>query len=310
MQDEKVPFPSMPFAEFKSETQDTQFLPEDTIKVVPDPDCKKCHGRGRLLIPEDTNSLIKRISYMDCDCILKKQTLKYLTPRYMNAVYSETQDVKAYLGKNILFYDNYNKFKSIVKTFLLKTDRQLSHYTAEPQIIFNKYFEENKAGMEQYHKYDLLIIPFIRDPHNKIYGELIASIIMKRGELNRPTWLFSAHSLKSEVFWGMYRQNFAQFLEKMCEEKNLHFFHLLNSENGTPAPTVVKTTPLIIEMTEEERLKIQKETRKRIEERKRVAEAKKTQVLEPDSEEEPKKKPGKKVYLGHTRTDRIPENED
>lgn len=199
--------------------RDVIILPKDVIH--PKKDCPKCQGTGNFRVCEDIpgepsripGRLKQSVYSVECDCILKQKVDRYLTPRFVDVLYSDSIDISQYINKNLLFQENLKLFKTFAKTFLVNTEAKIPFLCYETQSLFNIYFEEKVKWDTLICNIDLLMITCMQDPHNKMYGSVLSSLIQKRTEMQKATWVFTGNLISSDTFQNIYSNKFSDFLK-------------------------------------------------------------------------------------------------
>jgi hypothetical protein len=175
------------------------------VVLNPDRDCVVCKGSGHM-------SFKGRRAI--CECIIRKKVKEYLGSLYADIPYAmdlNFDDNKAtYFESSLL-----GKFKSLVKSFLIYHKLKLKHMSVFPQDIIQYYVtdgDEAKSKLSDLTEIDFLVIFFIKDPPNKLYGEIIESILEKRLIYNKITWLYCKDDCKESWFTERYSLDLSNYI--------------------------------------------------------------------------------------------------
>lgn len=178
--------------------------------LIPDKNCQVCGGSGCMLF-KDRQTI--------CECIIRKKVKDYLGPLYAKGPYAD--DLNFDENNIAICFEkcDLNKFKSLVKSFLLYHKLKVTHKSVFPQDIIQYYVtdgSEAKQNLSSLTEVDLLVVYFIQDPPNKLYGEMIEGILEKRRIFNKVTWIYSTDKIGDIWFTEKYSYSLSQYLNKYC----------------------------------------------------------------------------------------------
>lgn len=178
---------------------------------MPDKNCSICKGSGRMHFKEKKTV---------CECVVRKAAKNYLGPLYAEVQYTK----KLNFGGTDRFVcferSSLEKFKALVKSFLLHHKLKLTHMSVFPQDIIQYYVTDGEVAKQRFGgltEVDFLVIYFIKDPPNKLYGDILESILEKRVIFDKITWLYCIDSY--EEFWFTMKYG-----KELCDFLNDKFF--------------------------------------------------------------------------------------
>ena len=173
--------------------------------IKPDSQCTLCHGSGYMI--EEGN---KRVS---CTCLIRQRALEYLGPMYKNCAYNSKTQFDLWGDFVRIETCSRGYFKSMIKSLLLRSDISMKHKSTTPPEIMDVYFENRENNFyKDLNLIDFLIIYFCNDPTNRMYSEVIISILDKRVLYNRKTWVYCQDSSDSTEFIKKYGKSLSDFL--------------------------------------------------------------------------------------------------
>ena len=159
--------------------------------IKPDNKCSICSGSGCMDFKGRKTV---------CECIIRRKAKQYLGPLYADIKYTS---FTTFDGKNKFVYfekDPIDRFRSLVKSYLLFHNIRLSHKSTLPYEIVQNFLTDHEIiKYGELIEVDFLVIYYISDPPNKLYGDLIQSILERRVMFDRSTWLFFTNSIKTDT---------------------------------------------------------------------------------------------------------------
>lgn len=171
-----------------------------------------------------SNYIIEGNKKTSCLCQLRKKAKKYLGPIYADLKYSSSIKFDKWVDNSVYCeLCSIDSFKSMVKSFLLFHNMKLSHHTIFPYEVVQGYFENSRSyELDLMHEVDFLAILFRNDPPNKLYGELLKSLLDRRILYNKITWLFLAGAHDSDWFIDKYSVPFGKYIEENFLRTNIN----------------------------------------------------------------------------------------
>lgn len=191
-------------------------------RLTPDDNCLICKGDGHMQFKGH-----KTI----CECIVRKKVKEYLGSLYAEMPYTSLENLT--IKNKFVCFENCSmeSFKSLVKSFLLQNQLKLTHRSVLPDDIVQYYVtdgEEAKQRFRELSEVDFLVIYFDVDPPNKLYGEMIESILKKRVMFDRFSWLYFVGNYGDIWFTERYSNRLKKYLDKdFVKFTRLHEFTFL-----------------------------------------------------------------------------------
>lgn len=177
-------------------------------RLTPDDNCLICKGNGHMQFKGH-----KTI----CECIVRKKVKEYLGSLYAEMPYSSLDGLNI-KNKSLCFEGCLmERFKSLVKSFLLYNQLKLTHMSVLPDDIIQYYVtngDEAKQKFRELSEVDFLVIYFDVDPPNRLYGEMIESILKKRIMFDRFSWLYFVGKYSEFWFTDRYSNALREYLDK------------------------------------------------------------------------------------------------
>lgn len=152
-----------------------------------------------------------------CTCLYVEEIKNYLTPLYLDALYTEQENILPILSTaekiNLIFNSvSWEKIRMIVKSYLLYTKRKYSHITTTPTEIIRNHIN-NPEIYDSYKSVNLLIIKFGSDVFNSHYQYIIPNLLEHRKIYpNRKTWVATTMDPEKQQFVDHYGRPVVDFI--------------------------------------------------------------------------------------------------
>lgn len=179
----------------------------DAIK--PNKNCQFCKGKGQVPGKKEGTTI-------KCSCMVRQEAIRYLTDIYANAKYIKGLNAQVLEGKNLFIdRDPQRTFKAAVKSFLLNTALKYDHTTVSAHDVLYYYLgDQGSFNFKRIQTIDFLVIYLVADPANKIYGDLLVSVLEKRSFIDLPTWIFTDKGVDSKFFQDKYSIKLSNYILK------------------------------------------------------------------------------------------------
>lgn len=183
-------------------------------------ECYLCNDKGFVRI-EGSRSVKK------CTCTLKREILKYLTPRYNSLSIKKFKmsmkdgegvevDICSRYMRDILMVNTKGTFDALVKSFLVSTRMKYSHFTvsAFEAVLAWVNSADARCSLTDIYSPDYLFLLLDSDPPNSKYDELLCSILKQRRAEGKHSWICSPRPVDCDQFKELYGYELSAYVSE------------------------------------------------------------------------------------------------